>query len=77
MDVLLGALVSLGIGGLVGLEREWRRKLSGIRTFMIISLLGFLSFRVSSFSPLIIPVSLVDVFDAAEKTNKDEVSQIV
>ncbi|MBR9681338.1 MAG: MgtC/SapB family protein [Candidatus Altiarchaeota archaeon] len=58
MDILLGALVSLGIGGLVGLEREWRRKLTGIRTFMIISLLGFLSFSAASVSTLIVPVAL-------------------
>ena len=61
MELLLGALVAISIGGLVGLEREWRRKLSGIRTFMIISLLGFLSFNASSISPLIVPVALCAV----------------
>ena len=61
MDILLGAVISLGIGGLVGLEREWRRKLAGIRTFMITSLLGFLSFYTTFISPLIVPVSLCAV----------------
>lgn len=61
MGMMLEALVALGIGGLVGLEREWRRKLVGIRTFMIISLLGFLSFRAAEISTLIVPVALLSV----------------
>jgi uncharacterized membrane protein YhiD involved in acid resistance len=36
-------LVSLGIGLLVGFEREWAHKDLGVRTFALVSLLGMLT----------------------------------
>ncbi|HDR53496.1 MAG TPA: MgtC/SapB family protein [archaeon] len=61
MNILIEVLISIGIGGLVGLEREWRRKLVGIGTFMIISLLGYLSFNAITVSPFIVPLALLSV----------------
>jgi uncharacterized membrane protein (DUF4010 family) len=42
-DVTAKLLVSLGIGLLVGFEREWAHKDLGVRTFALISLLGMLA----------------------------------
>jgi uncharacterized membrane protein (DUF4010 family) len=41
-EVAIKLIVSLGIGLLVGFEREWSRKDLGVRTFAIVSLLGML-----------------------------------
>ncbi len=41
-DVLARLLLALGIGLLVGLEREWRGKEAGLRTFGLVSVLGAL-----------------------------------
>ncbi|MBR9679907.1 MAG: MgtC/SapB family protein [Candidatus Altiarchaeota archaeon] len=43
-NAILGATISLAIGGLIGLEREWRHKEIGIRSFMLSSLFGYLCF---------------------------------
>jgi uncharacterized membrane protein YhiD involved in acid resistance len=51
--------VSLGIGLLVGIEREWSNKDLGARTFALTGLLGTLSVL---FSPSIVSVSFVGVF---------------
>jgi uncharacterized membrane protein (DUF4010 family) len=42
-DIAAKLLVSLGIGLLVGFEREWSRKDLGVRTFALVSLLGMLT----------------------------------
>jgi uncharacterized membrane protein YhiD involved in acid resistance len=41
--IALKMAVAVGIGMLVGLEREWSNKDVGIRTFAIVSLLGMLA----------------------------------
>jgi uncharacterized membrane protein YhiD involved in acid resistance len=41
--IALKMTVALGIGMLVGLEREWSNKDVGIRTFAIVALLGMLA----------------------------------
>ena len=51
--------VSLGVGLLVGLEREWAQKEVGVRTFSIITLTGTLA---SLISPALVIASLVGVF---------------
>ncbi len=45
MDFLLGLLAAVGIGGLIGIEREHREEkvYAGVRTFPLISTAGFLS----------------------------------
>ncbi|HEU4576642.1 MAG TPA: DUF4010 domain-containing protein [Polyangiaceae bacterium] len=43
LDVLARLILALGVGLLVGLEREWRGKEAGLRTFGLVSLLGALS----------------------------------
>lgn len=50
--------VSVGIGMLVGLEREWSNKDVGVRTFAIVSLLGTLASLVS---PQFITAGLVGI----------------
>lgn len=40
LDVLGRLVLALGVGLLVGLEREWRGKEAGLRTFGLVSLLG-------------------------------------
>ncbi|HWG39649.1 MAG TPA: MgtC/SapB family protein, partial [Candidatus Acidoferrales bacterium] len=51
--------VAVGIGMLVGLEREWSNKDVGIRTFAIVSLLGMLAAIVD---PHIAITALIGVF---------------
>ena len=51
--------VSIGIGMLVGMERKWSHKETGIRTFSIISLLGMLSTLIG---PEFIVTGMVGVF---------------
>jgi uncharacterized membrane protein YhiD involved in acid resistance len=46
-EVAIKLAIALGIGLLVGLEREWSRKDVGLRTFSITALLGCLSALVS------------------------------
>jgi uncharacterized membrane protein (DUF4010 family) len=45
--IALKMAVAIGIGMLVGMEREWSNKDVGVRTFAIVSLLGMLAFLVS------------------------------
>jgi uncharacterized membrane protein (DUF4010 family) len=47
VDVAIKLAIALGIGLLVGLEREWSHKDVGVRTFAITALLGTLSVFVS------------------------------
>ena len=42
-DISLKLAITIGIGLLVGLEREWSQKDMGIRTFAITAILGTLS----------------------------------
>jgi len=42
-SIALKMAVSIGIGMLIGLEREWSSKDAGIRTFSIVALLGMLA----------------------------------
>jgi uncharacterized membrane protein (DUF4010 family) len=47
-EVAIKLAIALGIGLLVGLEREWSQKDVGVRTFSITALLGCLSILVSA-----------------------------
>ena len=58
-EIALKITVGLGVGLLVGLEREWAQKEVGVRTFAIASLLGTLA---SIVSPSIVPAALLGVF---------------
>jgi uncharacterized membrane protein (DUF4010 family) len=51
-------LIALGIGLLVGLEREWARKDVGLRTFSLTALLGMLS---SLQEPIFAAISFIGV----------------
>jgi hypothetical protein len=57
-DVAAKLAVSLGIGLLVGIEREWSNKDLGARTFALIALLGALGVL---FAPLLVLVVLAGV----------------
>jgi hypothetical protein len=57
-EVAARTAVSLGIGLLVGIEREWSNKDLGIRTFALTALLG----TTSLFALSMAAVSLVGVF---------------
>ncbi|HVX90306.1 MAG TPA: MgtC/SapB family protein [Candidatus Paceibacterota bacterium] len=58
LDVLGRLLLALGIGLLVGLEREWRGKEAGLRTFGLVSVLGALGgllgtgYAIASIAPV-------------------------
>jgi len=60
-EVALKLGVSLGIGLLVGFEREWSNKDVGVRTFALISLLGMASSLVGFYLTLaaLLPVSVL------------------
>jgi uncharacterized membrane protein (DUF4010 family) len=57
--IALRMAVAIGIGMLVGMEREWSNKDVGIRTFALVALLGMLSSLVS---PNIAIAGLIGVF---------------
>ncbi|HET7871031.1 MAG TPA: DUF4010 domain-containing protein [Terriglobales bacterium] len=57
--IALKMAVAVGIGMLVGLEREWSNKDVGIRTFAIVALLGMLAAVIS---PNVTITSLIGVF---------------
>ncbi|ANI87980.1 hypothetical protein A9P82_00790 [Arachidicoccus ginsenosidimutans] len=46
-DIALKMAVAVGIGMLIGLERNWSHKEAGIRTFSIVSLIGMLSAQIN------------------------------
>ncbi len=55
-------LIALAIGALMGIERERkikRTEFAGIRTFMLISLMGALSANLSEAFPLVFPAALL------------------
>jgi uncharacterized membrane protein (DUF4010 family) len=58
-DVVVKLLLSLGLGLLVGLEREWANKDAGARSFAITALLGTLSVLLS---PYFAMASMAGVF---------------
>jgi uncharacterized membrane protein (DUF4010 family) len=58
-EVAARIAVSLGIGLLVGIEREWSNKDLGVRTFALTSLLGAIA---ALFGPTMVVASLVGVF---------------
>src|SRR5712664_3193980 len=58
-EVAARIAVSLGIGLLVGIEREWSNKDLGIRTFALTALLGTIA---ALFGPSMAVVSSVGVF---------------
>ena len=64
--ITLKIVISVGIGMLVGLEREWSNKDTGVRTFAIISLFGMLA---SVESPSFVIAGLVGVFLLIAATN--------
>ncbi len=57
--IALKMAVSIGVGMLVGMEREWSNKDVGVRTFAIVSLLGMLA---SLIGPAISLAAFVGVF---------------
>lgn len=58
IEVATKLLLSIGIGLLVGFEREWSHKDLGVRTFTIISLFGMLAALIS---PVFIVAGLAGV----------------
>lgn len=58
-DIVVKLLLSLGVGLLIGLEREWANKDAGARSFAITALLGTLSVLLS---PHFAMVSMVGIF---------------
>jgi uncharacterized membrane protein YhiD involved in acid resistance len=46
--IALKTAVAIGIGMLVGMEREWSNKDVGIRTFALVALLGMLASLVGT-----------------------------
>jgi uncharacterized membrane protein (DUF4010 family) len=58
LQIAIKILIALGIGLLVGLEREWARKDAGLRTFSLAALLGMLS---SLAQPAFAVVSLIGI----------------
>ncbi|MGA8553003.1 MAG: MgtC/SapB family protein [Candidatus Acidiferrales bacterium] len=59
LEVAARIAVSLGIGLLVGIEREWSNKDLGARTFALTALLGTIA---ALFAPSMAIISLVGVF---------------
>ena len=57
-DVALQIVLSLALGLLVGLEREWAQKEIGVRTFSLVALAGMLS---SLFAPALVVAALLGV----------------
>ncbi len=68
LSVVIGALTSMALGGLVGLEREFgkeverRKLLIGIRTSILISLLGYMSVVFREFIDINFSLSLGFIF---------------
>lgn len=58
-DIALKMAVAVGMGMLIGLERNWSHKEAGVRTFSIVALTGMLSVQVNS---ALVIAGLVGVF---------------
>ena len=81
-EIFLKIVLSLGIGALVGIEREQRAKgevAQGIRTFILVSLLGFLSthfsFLLQSFLPFYLAFIFAGILTALAYLKKIEKGQ--
>jgi uncharacterized membrane protein (DUF4010 family) len=67
LEIATKLLISLGIGLLVGFEREWAHKDLGVRTFAITSILGMLSavigttFVIGSLAGVVVLLALVNI----------------
>ena len=63
MDIVLKFLIALAIGALIGIERERkqlnRSEFAGIRTFILIALLGILSGYINEFYPNFLIISFL------------------
>jgi uncharacterized membrane protein (DUF4010 family) len=66
IEIATKLLLSLGIGLLVGFEREWSHKDLGVRTFTIISLFGMLAALIA---PLFVFIGLAGVIALAVVAN--------
>jgi uncharacterized membrane protein (DUF4010 family) len=60
-EIALKLAAALGIGLLVGFEREWSNKDVGVRTFALVSLLGMISFLISPYLAIAVlfPISIL------------------
>ena len=61
MDHLIGLLISIGMGFLIGMERQFSKEaqeheeqFAGIRTFTMVSMFGFISAIISSILELVV-----------------------
>jgi len=82
-DIFLKILLSLGIGALVGIEREQKGRgelAQGIRTFTLVSFLGLMSmhfsFLLQSYIPFYITFLFVGVLTALSYLNKIKIKHI-
>lgn len=48
LSIAMKIAVAVGIGMLIGLERNWSHKEAGIRTFSIVSLTGMLCMQIDT-----------------------------
>lgn len=70
LDLLIPLLISIGIGFLIGLERQFSKEVkekedqfAGLRTFTMISIMGFLSaFLTQQFGPWLFAISFGGMF---------------
>src|SRR5437588_784421 len=53
--------ISLAIGMMIGLEREWAHKEVGVRTFSIVSLAATLSWQISPTASYILMIALIPI----------------
>src|ERR1700677_2080177 len=73
LEITTKLLISLGIGLVVGFEREWAHKDLGVRTFAITSLFGMLSaligttFAVGALVGVIVLLTLVNVGNVVQQ----------
>jgi uncharacterized membrane protein (DUF4010 family) len=60
-EIALKLAAALGIGLLVGFEREWSNKDVGVRTFALVSLLGMSAFLISPYLAIavLLPISIL------------------
>jgi len=79
-DIFLKIVLSLGVGALVGVEREQKGKgelAQGIRTFMLASLFGMLSsyfsFQLQSFIPFYLAFVIAGILTALGYLNKTKI----
>jgi putative Mg2+ transporter-C (MgtC) family protein len=68
IEVVLRVAMALGLGALIGLEREWRRHRAGIRTMILISVgsAGFMLLGIETFAQ-----------DPVSTTGQAEISRVI